>query len=385
MKKDLALKMTLFKSFLFIAGVFLSLSIGAFPYNFEKTNFKISAEQAPKEMVYLKDDLAWMRCAVGQTWHNGDCIGLPKLFTWPEVKNYMDQLPQNTGWRIPTAEELISIRSCQNGIYEERGVKDGYKFSKCDDSNRPPAIDLTEFPFYPSKIDSYNTFWSSTPVEFDNPFRTASNIPKDPQNLVIEFIEGRVYRAEIDRTSSIAPPSLSKNSLRLVRDYKPTALELKKQEESKIALEKTGVVKIGEVMWMRCQLGAMWTGSGCARSGSKYTWNQALEIKQSFAGYNDWRLPTKEELLSLRLCSNGIEEFDKTNNGIIVSKCKDGSTYPMVGRQNDFPNLDGIVWSSTRGTDKVSNEYWSLQSSQGWLTTQREYQKNSVLLIRDLK
>lgn len=55
------------------------------------------------------------------------------------------------------------------------------------------------------------------------------------------------------------------------------------------------------LMWSRCLLGATWNGATCAGKATSYGWQEAQEaVKNStYAGFNDWRIPTLEELKSL--------------------------------------------------------------------------------------
>lgn len=53
------------------------------------------------------------------------------------------------------------------------------------------------------------------------------------------------------------------------------------------------------LMWMKCSIGQ--TGDRCDGEVSPYKWPQAEKIAKEtkFAGYSDWRLPTREELKQL--------------------------------------------------------------------------------------
>ncbi|CAK0768082.1 hypothetical protein CCP3SC5AM1_540008 [Gammaproteobacteria bacterium] len=51
--------------------------------------------------------------------------------------------------------------------------------------------------------------------------------------------------------------------------------------------------------WMRCAVGQTWTGAACSGNPVTYTYNQAITVKSTLAGHNDWRLPTIRELLTI--------------------------------------------------------------------------------------
>lgn len=48
------------------------------------------------------------------------------------------------------------------------------------------------------------------------------------------------------------------------------------------------------LVWKRCSVGKVWTGSSCSGTATSLTWQQALA-----AGSDDWRLPNIKELLSI--------------------------------------------------------------------------------------
>lgn len=82
------------------------------------------------------------------------------------------------------------------------------------------------------------------------------------------------------------------------------------------------------LMWMSCVLGQIWDGVTCSGSAQGYTWQNALQASAgyAFAGYNDWRLPNKNELVS-----------------IVEEACYDPAINTLV-----FPNDPAsYVWSSS--------------------------------------
>ncbi len=59
------------------------------------------------------------------------------------------------------------------------------------------------------------------------------------------------------------------------------------------------------LQWMRFSLGQEWKSGNCVGEAKDYTWQQALDAAETrnhqggYAGYQDWRVPTKEELQML--------------------------------------------------------------------------------------
>lgn len=76
---------------------------------------------------------------------------------------------------------------------------------------------------------------------------------------------------------------------------------------SRYKISGNGVVtdsKTG-LTWMRCALGMEWNGKTCNNTPDSTTWSGAkilmlsLNHEGGYAGFRDWRLPSKEELLTL--------------------------------------------------------------------------------------
>ncbi len=53
--------------------------------------------------------------------------------------------------------------------------------------------------------------------------------------------------------------------------------------------------------WQRCALGQAWDGSSCTGTPDRLSWSAALAAAESHsqAGFDDWRLPNRNELASI--------------------------------------------------------------------------------------
>lgn len=96
--------------------------------------------------------------------------------------------------------------------------------------------------------------------------------------------------------------------------------------------------KSSGLTWSRCVVGQTWDGVSCNDNSSRHTWSEALAIANNsqLAGYDDWRLASFEELLT-----------------IIEDNCSEPAINLTV-----FPNTYGsFYWSSTIDINN-SREIW---------------------------
>lgn len=136
---------------------------------------------------------------------------------------------------------------------------------------------------------------------------------------------------------------------------------------------------------MRCSLGQTWKVNTCVSWIKNYTWQAALDASKTlnsqggYAGYRDWRVPTKEELKTLIYCSS---DQPKTWNDMEIS-CQGDYNRPTI-YQPLFPKTPekGRYWSSTVYVNE-SNVAWSINFDDGYVSTNDSSSNGRVRLVRD--
>lgn len=112
---------------------------------------------------------------------------------------------------------------------------------------------------------------------------------------------------------------------------------------------------ISNLEWQRCSLGQKWANNSCNGEAKRLT---DSEIKTAIDALNtaeqdehhDWRLPTVLELLSLRNCSNGVNNAheDEILGEPVKSTCNKNANKPTIDSQL-FPKtpFDDVFWTSS--------------------------------------
>lgn len=162
---------------------------------------------------------------------------------------------------------------------------------------------------------------------------------------------------------------------------------LKQSKES-----NDGTVVVGRTQWMRCSLGQQWDGNTCTGDASRHNWEDAnalpglMNAQGGFASYTDWRLPSIDELASIRQCSAGstTETVTLPSGQRTFRKCTEDSARPAIDSR-DFPNDDGsIVWSSTPDTSD-SSLAWIVNIGVGYTDSFFRSYEQRVRLVRTLQ
>ena len=146
------------------------------------------------------------------------------------------------------------------------------------------------------------------------------------------------------------------------------------------------------LMWKRCAEGL--SGKGCLQGKRKtYTWDKAVDKFKNinYAGYSDWRLPTREELRTLVYCSNGTAQEIAWDKGCAGGEAFKKNPYqrPTINQQvfpNTAPNTIKnwqyyVYWSSSPRVN-VSNYAWSIYFYYGLDNTNERSSERFVRLVR---
>lgn len=161
-----------------------------------------------------------------------------------------------------------------------------------------------------------------------------------------------------------------------------TEVKFLKENMDKFIDNKNGTVtfKSNGLMWQRCSVGQTWTGETCSGEAKTMTWDDAMKLSNRFAGYNDWRLPTREELKTLVFCSDG--EYDSNSDWICTNNLK--VTHPTINSLY-FPNTQSYsYWSSLTfsSSSALSSKAWFVHFFSGNYRYGDKDDNYSVRLVR---
>jgi hypothetical protein len=124
---------------------------------------------------------------------------------------------------------------------------------------------------------------------------------------------------------------------------------------------KDGLVKDTKtgLMWMRCSLGQTWNGKTCEGKALGYTWDNAMKQadyanQEKREGYDDWRVPTYDELKTLVYCRSGLpKKMNDTNK-----KCDSDYAKPTIKSEVFLKTPSDWFWSSSPNADNSSDAWF---------------------------
>lgn len=135
------------------------------------------------------------------------------------------------------------------------------------------------------------------------------------------------------------------------------------------------------LMWKRCPEGL--TGNMCdSGEAEEINWQEAmLKYKSdvSYAGYNNWRLPTKNELKTIVLCKNGLPPAEKKTCGEEANTI-DTEKFPNNGRYSWY-------WTSSEQETYFNSKKRGIvvHFNGGYIATGLKSHKNRIRLVRKIE
>ena len=125
----------------------------------------------------------------------------------------------------------------------------------------------------------------------------------------------------------------------------------------------TATQKTTGLMWARCSLGQEWDGSVCKGAAATFSWGEAQKLAhlEEFAGYDDWRLPNKNQL-----------------DSIIEGRC----VVPAVNLKV-FPSTQATFYWTSSPYAGLGTGAWSVDFGYGAVTATEKSGKLPVRLVRE--
>lgn len=376
--------------------------------------------------------LQWIRFSLGQTWISGACIGNANGYQWQGAIDKVNMLNRQGGyagyrdWRLPTKEELLTLIYCTSGqphIWNDTG-------NPCQGNYKTPTIDQIAFPNTPSFS------WSSSIsvnkdyawcVRFDNGCvsdyskRLYFNIrlvrgkssatiipPKKPVTPNINHSNSTIYKPKKEGyilnilVFLVLNPKIAFGlalivymiffigykmiSNTIVNHRLNSYISDKANEQIKSPYHNnrdgTVIDSRTNLQWMRCSFGQVWQENSCTDQSQSYTWPEAiyatklLNRQGGYSGFTDWRLPTKEELLTLVYCSSSQPKlWNETGNS-----CQGNYEKPTI-HQKTFPNNPAKwFWSSSTNEE---GSVWDIYFVEGNAAVHQKTTVGSFRLVRN--
>ena len=180
-------------------------------------------------------------------------------------------------------------------------------------------------------------------------------------------IENPVTEKKIETTAPIE----------LTQDQDQTQESIVTRSPNTFIDNKNGTVtfKTSGLIWQQCAVGQNWTGTTCNGNAKKMNWGEAMKLTSNFAGYNDWHLPTKDELMTLVECSDDQYNQDGScKNYNLTNK-------PTINKMA-FPNTNSSVFWASSSFVNLSYYAWGVYFSSGHPYYYIKFNKGNVRLVR---
>ncbi len=287
------------------------------------TKLEKNDEELPDDELHEDDGGRWIMTrdnVTGLIWEVKTNANKDDKYNWQGAQSQFiaglnnDEFGGFENWRLPSRQELASL------------VNKG---------DRDPAINTD---FFPNTRSSF--YWSST-----------SKVPTTGlSGWIVYFQSGGVIPG--DKTKSYY--------VRAVREGQSSSGNFVDNPGGTVTDTATGL------MWQKCTYDTTWDiyKEECTGSAIHRTWQQALEASENLelAGYDDWRLPNINELLTL----------------------VDDTTYRPAIDKDFFPDTKtNLYWSSTTNVSS-KDASWYVEFDHGSTGSMRksESYKNYVRAVR---
>ena len=186
----------------------------------------------------------------------------------------------------------------------------------------------------------------------------------------------------VEVTSKIENPVTEKKiettaPIELTQDQDQTQESIVTRSPNTFIDNKNGTVtfKTSGLTWQQCAVGQNWTGTTCNGNAKKMNWGEAMKLTSNFAGYNDWHLPTKDELMTLVECSD--DQYNQDGS------CKNYNlTNKPTFNKMAFPNTNSSVFWASSSFVNLSYYAWGVYFSSGHPYYYIKFNKGNVRLVR---
>lgn len=378
--------------------------------------------------------LIWDRCSLGQKWDGVTCTGEAKKYAWKDaiVAAKQQTLGGFNDWALPSVSELGSIHSCSTGV-DLNSTLTKWDFIPsnaknvtintgrfCNQKSATPTINSTIFP---STIADW--YWTSTidPIEHDPWYvlfvtsmtygRSSANKPNYVRVVrtsralgnesLVKVFKDKLRPVDLQYSSQL--PKLNPQNQQAATTQSNEAAD----DSTKVRNELMGKgvwtdPKTG-LMWARCMVGQTWSGNACSgtplsathhcgasTSGGGCLGDTALNAAElaralnnwNYAGFQDWRLPTIEELQKAYPCSDGAT-VPEASGETLYFKCSDGKL-PYFDR-DIFPSSGAkyppVVLSASASRDCGGSCYKSLSWYLPFINSQNSVHfEGNILAVR---
>ncbi len=223
--------------------------------------------------------ITWKRCAEGMNWTGATCAGNATVFSaLTRVLAYGKTI---SGWRIPTIDELKTLANVYPA-HENRVLG-------------PGGIDGAAFPATPAEA-----FWTTTLYYKERGDRDRTKIVHFGNGVEYFNDNGEPGRLRLVRTGNGVAAAASPVPLPIQRPVGAANTSggpryAVSANGAEVTDSSTGLI------WRRCAEGMMYRGGNCVGTALSFDFDAAESRAkaQARATRTEWRLPTKEDLLSI--------------------------------------------------------------------------------------